>query len=136
MVVATNQSGIARGYLTTGELDRIHGRMAEAARQAGGRIDAVFYCPHGPDDGCDCRKPRTGLFRQIEARYGRPVHGVPAIGDSARDVVAAREAGARPILVLTGNGRAAAESLAAQGPVETYPDLGRAVSALIDEDYA
>jgi D-glycero-D-manno-heptose 1,7-bisphosphate phosphatase len=136
VVVATNQSGIARGYLTTGELDRIHARMADAARSAGGRIDAIFYCPHGPDDDCDCRKPRPGLFGQIEARYGRPVRGVPSIGDSARDVEAARAAGARPILVLTGNGRAAAEALAERGPVETYEDLDRAVSALIEEDDA
>ena len=134
VVVATNQSGVARGYLTGVELERIHARMAEAVRAAGGRIDAVFFCPHGPDDGCDCRKPRPGLFRRIEARYGRPLRDVPAIGDSARDVEAARRAGARPILVLTGNGRAALDDLAAQGPLETYEDLGAAVSALIEED--
>jgi len=134
VVVATNQSGIARGYLTTDELHRIHARMSEAVSAAGGRIDAVFHCPHGPDDDCDCRKPRAGLFRQIEARYGRTVRDVPSIGDSARDIEAARRAGARPILVLTGNGRAALEKLATRGPVEAYEDLGRAVSALIEED--
>jgi len=134
VVVATNQSGIARGYLSPAELGRIHAHMDDAVRAAGGRIDAVFFCPHGPDDGCDCRKPRPGLFRQIEARYGRPVNGVPAIGDSTRDLLAARRAGARPILVLTGNGRAALESLAAEGPLEAYEDLGAAASALIGED--
>jgi len=136
VVVATNQSGIARGYLTTGELDRIHARMMDAARAAGGRIDAVFYCPHGPDDDCDCRKPRPGLFHQIEARYGHPLRGVPSIGDSARDIEAARRAGARPILVLTGNGAASLETLSTQGPIEAYDDLAAAVSALITEDRA
>lgn len=133
VVVATNQSGIARGYLTRRELERIHARMESAVRQAGGRIDAIFVCPHGPGEGCDCRKPGTGLFRQIEARYGQPVAGVPAVGDSERDLEAARRAGARPILVMTGNGRETAARLGAAAP-EAYADLRSAVSALIGTD--
>jgi D-glycero-D-manno-heptose 1,7-bisphosphate phosphatase len=134
VVVATNQSGVTRGYLTEAALERIHERMCAAARAAGGRIDAVFFCPHGPDEGCGCRKPAHGLFTRISQRYGRPLAGVPAIGDSARDIEAARRAGARPILVLTGNGPAALEALGHPADLEVYPDLQAAISNLLAED--
>ena len=134
VVVATNQSGVARGYLSEAGLERIHERMRLAVRQAGGHIDAVFFCPHGPDDGCSCRKPADGLFSRISERYGCPLAGVPAIGDSARDIEAARRAGARPILVLTGNGRAALEALGHPADLEVYADLKAAVSRLLEED--
>lgn len=133
VAVATNQSGIARGLLSMDELQRIHRRMTDAARAAGGRIDAVFFCPHGPGEGCDCRKPAPGLFRQIGAHYGVSMRGVPAVGDSARDVEAARAAGARPILVLTGNGKQALDVLGPSGAPECYSDLDAASRALVAE---
>ncbi|MEJ2513895.1 MAG: D-glycero-beta-D-manno-heptose 1,7-bisphosphate 7-phosphatase [Gammaproteobacteria bacterium] len=134
VVVATNQSGIARGHLSLDELERIHERMRAAAEGAGGRIDAVFFCPHGPADGCDCRKPAPGLFGQIEAHYGVSVKDVPAVGDSVRDVEAARAAGARPILVLTGNGLRAQAALQGERAPECYADLDAVSRALVGEE--
>jgi D-glycero-D-manno-heptose 1,7-bisphosphate phosphatase len=104
VVVATNQSGIARGLFNMDTLARIHNKMQELAREKGGEIDAVFFCPHGPDDGCRCRKPLPGLFEDIAARLKITLNGVYAVGDSERDTIAARAASARPILVRTGKG--------------------------------
>ena len=129
VVVASNQSGVGRGLLSLTVLAQIHDLMQEQVRAAGGVIDRVFFCPHAPEADCDCRKPRPGLLRQIEAAYGVGLGGVPAIGDSVRDVEAARAAGARPMLVLTGNGVEAARLTG----VESYADLGTAVDALLRE---
>ena len=126
-VVASNQSGVGRGLLSLPVLAQIHDLMQERVRAAGGEIDRVFFCPHAPEAGCDCRKPRPGLFRQIAAAYHVGLDGVPAIGDSVRDVEAARAVGARPMLVLTGNGADAARLTG----VESYADLGAAVDTLL-----
>lgn len=131
-VVASNQSGVGRGLLSLRTLAQIHAHMQARVRAAGGDIDRIFFCPHAPDAGCDCRKPLPGLFRQIASSYGIELGGVPAIGDSARDIEAARAAGARPMLVLTGNGNEAGR-LADPG-LETYADLGAAVDAILDSD--
>ncbi len=104
VVVATNQSGIGRGLFEMATLNAIHDKMHRAASQAGGRIDAVFYCPHSQDANCSCRKPRTGLLDEIGRRFGASLKDVPFIGDSNRDLEAAVAVGARPILVLTGKG--------------------------------
>ncbi len=103
VVVATNQSGIARGYFDVATLDAMHERMGELVRAAGGEMGKVFYCPHGPDDGCDCRKPAPGLIDQIVTEYG-DVTGAPLIGDSLRDLEAGVARGCQPVLVLTGKG--------------------------------
>jgi len=105
VVVATNQSGIARGLFDMTTLNAIHGEMHRAVAQAGGRIDAIFFCPHAADSNCECRKPKPGLLREIGARFGVELEDVPMVGDSLRDVAAAAAAGAQPYLVLTGNGR-------------------------------
>lgn len=104
VVVATNQSGLARGYFGAATLDAIHQRMTETLRAVGAHLDGVYVCPHGPDDGCDCRKPASGLIDQIVADYG-DVTGVPLVGDSLRDLQAGHARGCRPVLVLTGKGR-------------------------------
>lgn len=131
VAVASNQSGVGRGLLSLETLAEIHRAMYRQVEAAGGRIDRVFFCPHHPDEGCDCRKPRAGLFRQIAAHYGVDLTGVPAIGDSGRDIEAARVAGARPILVRTGNRLEAARGA---GPgIETYSDLAAAVDAILSE---
>lgn len=104
IVVLTNQSGVARGLLDEPMLERIHARMLAAVEATGGKIEAVFHCPHGPEDFCECRKPKTGLFRDFAERYGIDLSGIPAIGDSFRDLEAARAVGAYPILVETGKG--------------------------------
>ena len=104
VVVASNQSGLGRGLFEVSELNDIHTKMHRQLAEVGGRIDAVFYCPHAPGDGCNCRKPASGLFEQIGERYGIQLKGVPAVGDSARDLVAAAAVGCEPHLVLTGKG--------------------------------
>ena len=111
IVVATNQSGVARGLFDVATLGAIHAKMHRAVADVGGRIDAIFFCPHGPDEGCTCRKPQPGLFREILARFDAS-GTVHAVGDRLRDLQAAHAAGCRPILVLTGHGRA---TLAAGG---------------------
>ncbi|WP_324779344.1 D-glycero-beta-D-manno-heptose 1,7-bisphosphate 7-phosphatase [Thiobacillus sedimenti] len=131
VVVATNQSGLARGLFEMATLNAIHAKMHKAVAQAGGRIDAVFYCPHAADMNCGCRKPKSGLFEEIAARYGRDLHGVPAVGDSLRDLLAAASVGARPMLVRTGKGE---KTLAAGGFPEGTPvfaDLSEAVDHLL-----
>ena len=131
VVVATNQSGLARGLFEMATLNAIHAKMHKAVAQAGGRIEAIFYCPHAAEMDCACRKPKPGLFDEIAARYGRDLNDVPAVGDSLRDLQAAASVGARPLLVRTGKGE---KTLAAGGLPEDTPvfsDLGEAVEHLL-----
>lgn len=104
VVLASNQSGLGRGLFDVSTLNAMHAKMHTLLAGVGGRVDAVFYCPHAPDEGCHCRKPEPGLFEQIGERYGIDLQGVPMVGDSARDAVAAVAAGCEPHLVLTGKG--------------------------------
>ena len=104
VVVASNQSGIGRGLLDMGALNAINDRMYRSLAQVGGRIDALFYCPHAAEANCDCRKPKPGMFVDIAQRFNVDLAGVPCIGDSLRDLQAAGAAGAKPMLVLTGKG--------------------------------
>ncbi|MCU0937407.1 MAG: D-glycero-beta-D-manno-heptose 1,7-bisphosphate 7-phosphatase [Gammaproteobacteria bacterium] len=131
VVVATNQSGIGRGMFDVETLNAIHERMRSALAEVGGSVDAVFFCPHRPQDACACRKPKPGLLLEIAARLRVSLAGVPVIGDAYRDVEAALAAGARPILVRTGKGR---RTLTKHGPlvgVPVYDDLAAAVSDLL-----
>ncbi len=132
LVVVTNQSGIARGLMSEETLDLIHRKMISEVELRGGRLAGIFYCPHGPDDDCRCRKPRTGMHEDIMNQFGVTLTGVPAIGDSKRDLDAAMEIGARPILVLTGYGRKTLEEYG-DNPPETFDDLASAAAALIKE---
>lgn len=104
IVVITNQSGIARGFYDLPMLERIHAKMRAAVEQAGGIIEDVFFCPHGPEDFCECRKPKPGLYRAFAEKYGIDLNSIPTVGDSLRDIQAARAVGADPILVETGHG--------------------------------
>ncbi len=104
IVVITNQSGIARGLLDLETLDKIHAKMHRMVEQHGGRISNVYYCPHGPEDSCDCRKPKPGLLRQFAENNTVDLNGIPFIGDSFRDVQAGLAVGAEPLLVKTGKG--------------------------------
>ena len=104
VVVATNQSGIARGLYNMATLNRIHQKMTKALGEQGGRIDAIFFCPHGPDDGCHCRKPKPGLLPEISERLKVGLAGVPVVGDSLSDLECADATGALPVLVKTGKG--------------------------------
>jgi D-glycero-D-manno-heptose 1,7-bisphosphate phosphatase len=120
VVVATNQSGLGRGLYDMAAFNAIHAKMNAALAQVGGRVDAVFFCPHAPDDACHCRKPLPGLFEQIAERYGMDLTGVPAIGDTLRDLQAAAAMGCETHLVLTGKSQgldeAALTALLAQVP--------------------
>lgn len=104
VVVATNQSGVGRGLLSEQDLGAIHAKLQTAVQAAGGELRGVFVCPHAPDAGCACRKPRTGLLQQIAIWAGIDLIGVPVVGDAIRDLEAARSMGALPILVRTGHG--------------------------------
>ena len=104
VVVASNQSGLGRGLFDVASLNAMHAKMHKLLAAHGGRIDAVFYCPHSPDESCTCRKPLPGLFEQIGERYGVDLKGVPCVGDSLRDVPAGALVGCQPHLVLTGKG--------------------------------
>ncbi len=106
VVIASNQSGLGRGLFDVSMLNAIHAKMHKMLAAVGGRVDAVFYCPHAPDEGCHCRKPESGLFEQIGERYGVDLRGVPTAGDTARDVLAGARVGCEPHLVLTGKGAA------------------------------
>ncbi len=106
VVVATNQSGLGRGLFDVASLNAMHAKMHSMLAAVGGRVDAIFYCPHAPDEACRCRKPEPGLFEQIGERYGLELRGVPAVGDSPRDLIAGLAAGCDPHLVLTGKAAA------------------------------
>ncbi|CAG0943434.1 D-glycero-D-manno-heptose 1,7-bisphosphate phosphatase [Gammaproteobacteria bacterium] len=134
VVVASNQSGVGRGLFTAETLVAIHRRMTGCIEAAGGRLAGIFVCPHAPDADCDCRKPRPGLMRQVEAAFHCPLAGHPAIGDSERDLLAAQAVGARAILVRTGNGMETEARLLARGAkLEVYDDLAAAAGVLCGE---
>jgi D-glycero-D-manno-heptose 1,7-bisphosphate phosphatase len=106
--------------------------MVDAVQEVGGSIEAILFCPHGPDEGCDCRKPRPGLYREIAKRTQQTLQDVPIVGDSARDIEAAIDVMAQPILVLTGKGRAESEQLKRTHPeVPVFKDLISVTDALI-----
>ena len=120
VVVASNQSGLGRGLFDVAALNAMHAKMHKLVAAAGGRIDAVFYCPHSPDEVCHCRKPLPGLYEQIGERYGMDLQGVHAVGDSLRDLQAAAAVGCVPHLVLTGKGEAfRAQPLSVDFPADT-----------------
>lgn len=131
IAVATNQSGLARGYFDVNTLNAMHEKLHRLVAQAGGHIDGIFYCPHGPDDNCNCRKPLPGLFFQIAKRFGITLENVPAIGDSLRDIEAAHLAGASPILVRTGKGKDSESKLESDKKVPVFDDLAAAAQHLI-----
>jgi D-glycero-D-manno-heptose 1,7-bisphosphate phosphatase len=133
VVVASNQSGVGRGLMSLEMLERIHARMQAALKAVGGHLDGIFFCPHTPKDHCDCRKPLPGLFTQIAEHYQLSLKGVPAVGDSVRDIEAARAVGARPILVRSGRGASALQKLPDRKGLEVYADLAAAARQLIGE---
>jgi len=106
VAVASNQPGLGRGLIEIAALNAIQARMHRQLAAVGARVDAIFYCPHAPDEGCHCRKPKAGLFEQIGERFGVELHGTPAVGDSLEDMLAAAAVGCEPHLVLTGKGAA------------------------------
>jgi len=125
--VATNQSGIARGYYDEATLQKMHDKLRELLAEHGGRVDGIVYCPHGPDDHCDCRKPLPGLLERIAHLSDHTLVNVPVVGDSLRDIESARAVGATPYLVRTGKGGRTLSKGAGLEGVPVYADLARFV---------
>lgn len=133
VVVATNQSGVGRGIYDMATLNAIHDKMAHALGRLGGRVDAIFYCPHTADAHCDCRKPKTGMMEEIATRFSVDLKNVPGVGDALRDIQAFANSGCEPFLVLTGKGH---DTLAAgKLPPNTRvcADLAEAAQMIIAE---
>ncbi|WP_322996651.1 D-glycero-beta-D-manno-heptose 1,7-bisphosphate 7-phosphatase [Castellaniella sp.] len=135
VVVATNQSGLARGLFSMETLGAIHQRMLQAVSAAGGQIDAIFFCPHKPDENCDCRKPKPGMLHDIARRLDVRLEGIPFVGDTLRDLQAGATVGCAPWLVLTGKGRKTWETSGTCGELpagtEVRDDLAAVVDALL-----
>ncbi len=140
VVVATNQSGIGRGMIDMAAVNAVHAHLLRQLQQIGGRIDAVFFCPHTPEDGCACRKPQPGMLHDIGQRYGVDLATVPMVGDTLRDMQAAQAAGCEPHLVRTGRAAAldAAEvaKLLQQVPgTFVHSDLAELAAYLLERDH-
>ena len=134
VAVATNQSGIARGFYDVATLNAMHDKLRRLLGAVGGEIEMITFCPHGPNDSCDCRKPAPGMYREIAKRMDISLENVPIVGDSLRDLQAAQTVGARPILVRTGKGeRTLAKGIGLEG-IPVYTDLAAAVTALLEEE--
>jgi D-glycero-D-manno-heptose 1,7-bisphosphate phosphatase len=131
VVVATNQSGVGRRLFDMATLNAIHDKMHRAVAQAGGRIDAVFYCPHAMEANCGCRKPKPGLLEDIGRRFNTSLQDVPCIGDQLRDLQSAATVGAQPILVLTGKGAKTQREGGLPPNTRVYADLADAVKSLV-----
>ena len=130
MVVASNQSGVGRGLFGMDTLNAINEKMVKSLAQVGGRLDAIFFCPHPADSTCDCRKPKPGMLEQIGARFNVELTGVPVVGDSLRDLQAAVAVGAKPYLVLTGKGEKTRENPELPPGTEVFPDLATLAAEL------
>ena len=130
VVVISNQSGIGRGLFTVAALEKIHQTMVSAVRAAGGELAGIYYCPHRPEDNCDCRKPKPGLLARVERELRLAVEGAPFVGDKISDIEAARAARARPVLVRSGSGESTESQPGARG-VPTFDDLKAAADAII-----
>ena len=131
VAIATNQSGIARGYYDIATLDAMHARLRTLVAEQGGEVGLVVYCPHGPDEGCDCRKPKPGMLKTIAEHYNVPLAGIWFVGDSLGDLEAANAVDSQPVLVKTGKGE---KTQAKNLPVGTliFDDLAAVAAELIN----
>ncbi|MEN3110478.1 D-glycero-beta-D-manno-heptose 1,7-bisphosphate 7-phosphatase [Uliginosibacterium paludis] len=131
VVVATNQSGVGRGLFDMDTLNAINEKMIKAVAAVGGRIDAIFFCPHAADSTCECRKPKPGMFREIGERFHIDLAGVPTVGDSTRDLIAGVAVGCTPYLVRTGKGEKTAVDPELPAGTKVFPDLAAVASHLL-----
>ncbi|MBY8950629.1 D-glycero-beta-D-manno-heptose 1,7-bisphosphate 7-phosphatase [Pseudomonas carnis] len=131
VTIATNQSGIARGYYDIATLEAMHARLRTLVAEQGGEVGLVVYCPHGPDEGCDCRKPKPGMLKIIAEHYKVPLAGIWFVGDSLGDLEAAKAVDSQPVLVKTGKGE---KTQAKNLPVGTliFDDLAAVAAELIN----
>lgn len=133
VVIATNQSAVGRKLMDMDALNRIHEHMFRQLAEVGGVVEAIFFCPHSPSAGCACRKPGIGMLEAISERLRIDLEGVPMIGDSERDLIAARKVGARAILVRTGKGTETLANTPSPSTLEVYDDLAAATNTIIAE---
>ncbi len=133
VVVATNQSGIARGLFDLPMLEKIHAKLHAALRVLGGKLADIFFCPHHPQDNCFCRKPQPGLFLQIREKYKLNLADVFFVGDSFSDIQAAQNAGCKPLLVLTGNGQKTLASYTEALAIPSFANLHALAEFVIHE---
>lgn len=131
VLIATNQSGVARGFYDLEMLDQIHEKLLRELAAVGGYIEEIFFCPHHPEDNCQCRKPKPGLFFRIEEKYGVNLKDVFFIGDSLVDMQAAKNSGCKPILVLTGNGKKTLMQNPDLSHIACFADLAAAVDHIV-----
>ena len=136
VVIASNQSGIARELFDMSILNAIHQKLHTSAQQVGADIDAIFFCPHAAIDNCDCRKPKAGMFDEISKRFKVSLKGVPTVGDSLRDLQAGFISGCVPYLVLTGKGQKTLETGGLPPGTQVFPDLAGMVDALLKDTTA
>jgi len=134
IAVATNQSGVSRGLFDMATLNSIHDKMHRELALVGGRIDAVFYCPHSADDHCDCRKPKPGMIKEIGKRFSLELNDVFAVGDALRDIQAFADAGCKTILVRTGKGEETLKAGNLPEHVLIFADLNEAAQHIISEN--
>ncbi len=132
--VATNQSGVARGYYDLETLTHIHEKMTHELAAVGGYIEEIFYCPHHPDEKCFCRKPKPGMLYQIRDRYHLNLANTYFVGDSMTDIEVCVTAGCKPILVLTGNGKKTLEKYAEAHQLKTFADLADVARYLVTQE--
>ena len=135
IAVVTNQSGIARKYYDVTILNEMHNKFRRLLADLGGKIDAIFYCPHGPDDNCDCRKPKTGMYENVEALFNKKIEDCYTVGDSYRDLEAAMAMNSKPILVKTGKGEktySSKQDEIRQHHIPVYENLSTFVNFLLD----
>lgn len=139
IVIITNQSGVGRGLFSADTLAQIHVRMIDYIQQHGGQIQSVLFCPHHPDDGCNCRKPLAGLYQQLADRLNINFSGIYSVGDSIRDLVAAKTVGAQPVLVKTGNGKKSLKKIADDSHIDldgtlVFDNLATFTDALLKQE--
>ena len=136
VAVATNQSGIGRGLFSIDDLNQMHAKFQRSLARAGGHIDGIFFCPHQPDDGCDCRKPAAGLLIEIAQRFNVTLNRIPVIGDSKRDADAAIAVNAQAIMVRTGKGERTYRKHPELHTLPWFDNLSAAVAHLLGDHRA
>ncbi len=133
VIVATNQSGVARGHYDLATLQKIHEKFLALLADVGGKIEEIFFCPHHPDEKCHCRKPQPGLFQQIQTKYAVNLADTYFVGDSYTDILVAQAAGCKPVLVMTGNGKKTLEKLSDVSGILQFADLAAVAANVIKE---
>lgn len=140
IVIITNQSGLGRGHFSADMLAKMHAKMIDQVQQHGGKIQSILFCPHKPDEGCECRKPKDGMYQELAERLNINFSNVYSVGDSVRDLLAAKTAGAKPVLVKTGNGKKSLKEIANNADLDlqsapAFDNLASFANALLNQEF-